>query len=168
MITDAQSVPTFIGPNHGGNKVTDSPKRPKFQIHLSTSIVLMFVAGILIWANTRNQAHAVKDTYAPFGIDESTGAELTPEFYGWPMFAYSNGSLYVRASKPHFRYWSDEPKIFKERALLDAFVGLYILLATATFCEWFIHLRELYRRKVDRSKILETFSDIGHQTVKSE
>ena len=33
--------------------MTDKPRRPWFQIHLSTAIVLMFVAGGLVWANIR-------------------------------------------------------------------------------------------------------------------
>lgn len=31
------------------------PRRRRFQIHLSTAIVMMFVAGVLIWANTRGR-----------------------------------------------------------------------------------------------------------------
>jgi hypothetical protein len=29
------------------------PRRKRFQIHLSTAVVLMFVAGGIIWANAR-------------------------------------------------------------------------------------------------------------------
>ena len=31
----------------------ESPKRPWFQIHLSTAVVLMVVAGILLWATEK-------------------------------------------------------------------------------------------------------------------
>src|SRR5580765_8505531 len=33
--------------------MAEAPPRKRFQIHLSTAIVLMFVAGALIWANIR-------------------------------------------------------------------------------------------------------------------
>jgi len=35
--------------------VPETPRRRRFQIHLSTAILMMFVAGVLIWANVRGQ-----------------------------------------------------------------------------------------------------------------
>jgi hypothetical protein len=54
--------------------VTEKPKRRFWQIHLSTAIILMFVAGALLWANTRRQ--------------EVQFATCTVEYYGWPQLAY--------------------------------------------------------------------------------
>src|SRR5436190_193198 len=50
------------------------PPRPKrFQIHLSTAIVLMFVAGALIWANSR-----------PYNY-----ARFLCRGFGWPRIMYA-------------------------------------------------------------------------------
>src|SRR5258706_7108575 len=35
----------------------EPPRRKRFQIHLSTAIVMMFVAGAIIWANVRERVH---------------------------------------------------------------------------------------------------------------
>ena len=53
-------------------------KRRWFQIHLSTAIVLMFVAGGLVWLNVRQ--HTVN-----FSVIE----------YGWPMAAYGDSATEV-------------------------------------------------------------------------
>ena len=52
--------------------MNNPPPRKRFQIHLSTAIVMMFVAGALIWANMKN--------------------EFSVAHYGWPVPAiYSAG-----------------------------------------------------------------------------
>jgi hypothetical protein len=37
--------------------MTEPPPRQRFQFHLSTAIVLMFVAGAVMWANIRGTDH---------------------------------------------------------------------------------------------------------------
>src|ERR1700710_363483 len=74
-----------------------------FQIHLSTAIVMMFVAGALIWANTRG-VHRVIETDAEGQVIQYSGSfgdrknkfdiysdkdnEYSNEviiYYGWPF-----------------------------------------------------------------------------------
>ena len=43
---------TLRSASQGLHMIEQAKKRPLFQIHLSTAVVLMFVAGGLIWANT--------------------------------------------------------------------------------------------------------------------
>ena len=58
----------------------EPPRRKRFQIRLSTAIVLMFTAGALIWANVSGQKIIVRD--------RSTGTTEYRDFffhrYGWP------------------------------------------------------------------------------------
>ena len=73
--------------------MTDKPRRAWFQLHLSTAIVLMFVAGGLLWANIRVQE--VSSIYPfPFLIEYARG---------WPM-------LYLNYSRvgapPNDQYWT--------------------------------------------------------------
>ena len=59
--------------------MTEPPPRKRFQIHLSTAIVMMFVAGVLIWLN------------GPYRPDPQM-----PEYYacGFPLrCAYFSGNV---------------------------------------------------------------------------
>ena len=59
--------------------MTDKPRRPWFQLHLSTAIVTMFVAGGMIWANVTERIVAVS------GIG-SMGDPIRPKIgYGYPF-----------------------------------------------------------------------------------
>lgn len=90
------------------------PNRPRFQIHLSTALILMFVAGGIIWANLRvNNSEYLRK------IDEESVKEIadtakkgifvyplnwkqlsTSAEYGWPATAFYSGSrLSVRHVK---------------------------------------------------------------------
>ncbi|MEI6231403.1 MAG: hypothetical protein WCT04_00005, partial [Planctomycetota bacterium] len=59
------------------------PPRKRFQFHLSTAIVLMFVAGGLIWANTRDRYDTVRYSY-PFMNSNDTIRQKDGD-YGWPI-----------------------------------------------------------------------------------
>jgi hypothetical protein len=69
-------------------------KRGKFQIHLSTAIVLMFVAGTLLWVNVSEQ-HLLKYEhvrgfpywfYYSHEIDVGDGKSYTPVAAGFHWF----------------------------------------------------------------------------------
>ena len=53
--------------------------RPWFRIHLSTAIVLMFVAGGLIWANV------VPSTRQSIGQRDRSTVKEELTHYGWPL-----------------------------------------------------------------------------------
>ena len=79
------------------------PPRRRFQIHLSTAIVLMFVAGGLIWANVRLRRTAeweslARDSHHFLGV---VTVDALFE-YGWPATAYSAGHAVFYEPRIHF------------------------------------------------------------------
>ncbi|HYG74293.1 MAG TPA: hypothetical protein VEK08_04735 [Planctomycetota bacterium] len=88
-------------------------KRRWFQIHLSTAVVMMFVAGALCWAN--------------FG-----SVYQQPTGYGFPMMHYviaSRGRMY----EPYY-----EVNILASLFNIGFFIG--VLVITANLCErWILH-----------------------------
>jgi len=56
-------------------------KRPWFQIHLSTAILLMLVAGALMWANIKGREKVIR--YADVG--EVAESDHHYSEYGWPF-----------------------------------------------------------------------------------
>ena len=68
--------------------MTEPPRRKRFQFHLSTAIVLMFVAGGLIWANTRiarviRNGFETKYDTSP-GVNDIWIGDVNT-IYGWPF-----------------------------------------------------------------------------------
>ena len=56
--------------------MSEAPRRKRFQIHLSTAVVMMIAAGVLIWANvTKSQG----DSFEMLGFET--------HLYGWPFNA---------------------------------------------------------------------------------
>jgi len=58
-----------------------SPPRKRFQVHLSTAIILMFVAGGLIWANVVPATQTVLRSNSYI----RTTMEVVRSEYGWPF-----------------------------------------------------------------------------------
>lgn len=125
--------------------MTDAPakKRGWFQVHLSTCVVLMCVAGALVWANVRNQAEGVMELVGDVGL------------YGWPYYCYA--SWYQQHTNPQSReiFLVDEGEgrtirqfSYKECAA-DLGVALIILGLTALVCEFNIYRRARKREAKD-------------------
>ena len=106
-------------------------KSPRLQLHFSTCIVLMFVAGGLLWANVRPQS---------IEVELSNDVPLNPDplvigiVRGWPttfhveyLFADSNYG-YLPWNRTHL--------------LINIITNLAILAVTAFACEWRIRRRE--------------------------
>ncbi len=86
-------------------------KRPWFQFHLSTAVVLMFVAAGLLWLNMR-------DTWSPWVI-----------LHGWPFVATER--------MVHFD--NDFPFALHVKPLglaANALFALVVLYLVAFLCEW--------------------------------
>src|ERR1043165_3292538 len=107
------------------------PRRKRFQIHLSTAVVMMVGAGALIWGNVNN---VVKLTQEQWGENYEWGANLmapNPEFAllqrGWPF--------------PIQRWYSPRPSgisqpwILWEDVLVNLCVGAILLFASWFVCE---------------------------------
>jgi hypothetical protein len=133
----------------------------RVQIHLSTAVVLMFVAGGLIWVNVNGRL--VEGRGFAFDDSEARGPVLLDltesEFlalqqrarwvgnrfvqYGWPFDALqnrteinigSNGGMVV-PPKPFPSVWHTG------LIIQNALVALGILFAVWFFCEWLIRRR---------------------------
>ncbi|HLX61906.1 MAG TPA: hypothetical protein VKX17_11540 [Planctomycetota bacterium] len=131
------------------------PRRARFQIHLSTAIVLMFVAGGLIWANT-NRGRAENHNYGHFatvyprGSDEYTTHEIVVHAYGWPFNALEKFAYIVDEydGKPSANPRLVDPNNEKSHletgetrwnilALIGDISFAIAILATVRFvCEW--------------------------------
>jgi|SRR5579862_1262852 len=105
----------------------EPPRRARFQIHLSTAIVLMFVAGGLIWANIGVSIYKLN----------FHGTRSTHLQYGWPFKAplfiiEENGVQFAPRATPIF---------FAIFFVPDLLIAVGILLATGFTCEWLIRRR---------------------------
>jgi len=106
--------------------MTDAPrKRPWLQYHLSTAVVLMFVAGGLLWLNMR-----------PLPL---RAVEMKIPLHGWPLmtrYAVITLSNEEAAMMPDGGYWN------WQNCALNALCAVVILLAVAVFLEWRIRRKE--------------------------
>jgi hypothetical protein len=88
--------------------MSEKPKRRFFQIHLSTAVVLMFVAGGLMWLNM---------------IQHWILAGRGPNAYGWPYFFYATERIRQPELIGHF---------YASNLLINvvtAFLGLFVVAA---------------------------------------
>jgi hypothetical protein len=98
--------------------MTEPPRHKRFQIHLSTAILLMFVVGALIWAN-------VIDRRLDTSWRNAQGyPRKDPELYnGWPLDV--------------LRQFSDS-RVNLLHAAIDIVIGFILLAAIWLICEWLI------------------------------
>ena len=125
-------------------------KRPWFQYHLSTAVVLMFVAGGLMWANMtpeRKVYDQVEYCIAPGATSaQYTGrTRATAYVWGWPYEACSKtlAGEEMRAGDAVWR--PTEPQPFEIRGKPFAYniiVAMSIVVAAALLLEWLIRRRE--------------------------
>jgi len=112
--------------------MSDAPKkRPLFQIHLSTAIVLMFVAGGLLWANVR----PIHDGRV-IGLNSRLGNWVPSYVRGFPISVqkwYDDGDTNYKSE------WS-LPGIAANTA-----AALLILTAATAVSEYLIRRRERRR-----------------------
>jgi hypothetical protein len=118
--------------------MSEHPRRRRFQIHLSTAVVMMFVADGLIWANVRtnNWQHLAQIELEAQDERRRTVEYLSgsPTFHqmmygpdhGWPRTAYRS---------PHSHSIRQDGWDFMSAAI-DLIVAITILLATWFLCEW--------------------------------
>lgn len=122
--------------------MSDAPakKRPWFQLHLSTCVVLMVVAGVLVWQNVI--ISRISCGRGPDFSGTSTGN-------GFPLICYESGHELSRLSNTEqwidksFHRWRVGPLV------LNTLVGLAILVASACACEYLIRRRERNRRAME-------------------
>ena len=107
------------------------PLKRRFQIHLSTAIVLMFVAGGLIWANVTPNKN--------YGLGCSEGIYHKSVWYGWPFSCIFDiklsNSLFDWVGK-HYRWIIDWNK-----SVLNLLIALLLVFLVYFLCEWLIRRR---------------------------
>src|ERR1043165_7978452 len=89
-------------PSRGAEGERMNPKRRFFQIHLSTAVVLMLVAGVLLWANcSKSRGITLEEDWSESEIAEYRALRnqgysvhwykpkvVIHAFYGWPATAF--------------------------------------------------------------------------------
>ena len=113
----------------------EPPRRKRFQVHLSTAVVLMFVAAVWIWLNT------ISSKGGPYIILDNEEAAMSivngyePFYYhyGWPVRFLES---YSNTISPEFSFI----RIFSGWALaLDVTLGFIAIILVCVGCEWWIH-----------------------------
>jgi hypothetical protein len=146
--------------------MTEPPRRKRFQIHLSTAIVLMFVAGGSIWANVHERHMAMGSASVPSGGGHALWVEGVSEdeywrvskyldwwgdrigSYGFPCEALRT-STHCEITKPNDIYVTGEGNDFRKPLCvwnigtinIDALVALALSFVVWYACEWQIHRR---------------------------
>ena len=111
------------------------PPRKRFQIHLSTAMVMMIVAGALIWANTRVR-HETKPTSLMGDV-----CDIEYSFYGWPVSGimdefefrfYHKGTADLKPPWPLSRIGT---------ITFNSLFALVVIAFVWFLCEWLIRRR---------------------------
>ncbi|MCY3024200.1 MAG: hypothetical protein NTW87_34930 [Planctomycetota bacterium] len=122
--------------------MTDAPKkRPFFQFHLSTAVVLVFAAAGLLWANMHERkavAHFLDQEWEWDRSRSEVQIEAYVVFHGWPSFCTESLYLFCYSEPDHFCRNDCKPLSLA----LNALVALFVLLATAVLLEWLIRRKE--------------------------
>jgi len=117
--------------------MSDAPKkRPWFQYHLSTAIVLQFVAGGLMWANmrVRRTGTAYWDEIWQQPYRDPPDRNVTLFGKGWPVA--------VQQWHQNSVVTMPQPELSHAALLVNALFGLVAIVLVACVCEWFIRRRE--------------------------
>jgi hypothetical protein len=119
-------------------------KRPWLQFHLSTAVVLMFVAGGLLWLNMHENGVVVVDGQ---GQQSGLGIGFECRTYGWPLTAYRGQSGRLSpfggvSSKATSHYPILQGYYYGRGLGTDAAVAFAVLLATGILCEFIVSRRD--------------------------
>lgn len=120
----------------------NQPRPKRFQIHLSTAVVLMFVAGALLWANLVPHPEYYRFPEKP---TRSSGYFYNSTNYGWPKrFIYKSTITYFDYDQEP--YGSDSSNFMDTwNFLVDTFLALAILVSVWIGLEKSIRWRVAHR-----------------------
>jgi hypothetical protein len=116
--------------------MTEPPRRKRFQIHLSTAIVMMFVAGGLMWAN-----FIPARTFSRSSDWHEGQAYYAFKTYGWPCWVVIVTQEVTGAPGQTVIGWEGIDAFNKGRLAIDIAVALIILGLFRFICEWQIRRR---------------------------
>jgi hypothetical protein len=125
--------------------MTEPPPRKRFQIHLSTAIVMMFVAGGMMWANCSPRTRVWIDSLGTLNV-------IRRKILGWPLeCATVIEELGVQAHYEEnlrivFPELPNESKTYsleieRTEALVNAAIAMTLLATVYWICEWVIRRR---------------------------
>ena len=135
------------------------PPRKRFQIHLSTAIVMMFVAGGILWANLTSRldktfnverAHFdgsfedfkrhMQKGYHDWSIDPDTANFI--ESNGWPFTFFTITKSYIAANNdPNYDQIVEQRTRSYSAACVDMFIAFAIIFVSWFLCEYLIRRR---------------------------
>ena len=151
-------------------------KRPWFQIHLSTAVVLMVVAGVLVWANVTTQIYISPLSYVVNIPPNDQYDKVIGEKRGWPLAFQDTSEQNVKWGLPKdsknlsfpgirfdedalqagkhlvrldYEVWSSPELWSKKNLALNFALALAILTAVAVGCEYLIRKREKGMKQAD-------------------
>ncbi|HLX62997.1 MAG TPA: hypothetical protein VKX17_17130 [Planctomycetota bacterium] len=111
-------------------------RRARFQIHLSTAIVLMFVAGALMWANTRARLAGYWETSWFYNKDQKEHVYKI-WVYGFPLAARRELEKDF-SGEQHSELLGTGEEWRETPIAVDLLVCVVLLFAVWFFCEWLI------------------------------
>jgi hypothetical protein len=123
----------------------EQPRRSRFQVHLSTAIVLMFVVGGLMWVNATPRTIVWVDSLGSLNV-------IRRKMYGWPVGwvtryeymgvkAHYDTNFEVTFPVLPIECNSSSLEIERMQLLLDATLIALLLVVIWHVCEWFIRHR---------------------------
>jgi hypothetical protein len=115
-------------------------RRRFFQIHLSTAVVLMFVAGALVWANI-----VARPSPESFGV-ETFWTQNGAQYYGWPLQAYVSWATKHIADPATDRVVFNPPHWSIVAVLVNALAAVVVITVTA-ICTECVVLRRRERQQ---------------------
>ena len=118
--------------------------RPRFRIHLSTAIILMFAAGGIMWANIRTPNGALSETELHLqGVSlvgyyiRNTGQIIAPN-HGWPIKFFDLNYRSNDSDEKIDNLWYSQYSVSYPRLSANILANLAILSALWYACERWI------------------------------
>ena len=110
--------------------MSDAPKkRPWFQFHLSTAVIMMFVASGLLWANLRESVEFVSWARRDF-------------LHGWPFIAHYT-RMTLDSEEAVLMYNAGDICGWRwPGVVLNIACALGLVVVVAVVCEWPIRRKE--------------------------
>ena len=103
--------------------MSNKPRRPWFQLHLSTAIVLMFVAGGFLWLSLSGH------TSNQWQMFEQEGGGMHVAAHGFPFDAYSE-AVAETSAQPILSVWNP---IY---VVLDTIFALIVVVVIGVIVEY--------------------------------
>jgi hypothetical protein len=111
-------------------------KRARLQFHLSTAVVLMFVASGMLWVNlcAGRKSTIVVDYDLVVGFEPVRRPHIE---FGWPCVCNRPDFTYISVSSTTSRALQLQiPALQWQPLLMDVAVAAAVLAVVAVFCEW--------------------------------